>query len=224
VLSFRTIGRTISIMPTPTLVTKRLYFGVDAVRLRDATERVVTRAAGAPGNHAVVGYQTLAQEFGLGAAASRAAVDEMVKEGLLERLTPTGMDYAITDRFREYAKARLVQPLPRAEAQLLVSHFAELAEQFNLTASNNKYEIEAVAVFGDYMSLETNLTELSVGVTGRRRSLPPRPTAGRAMGPVQGTDQIRRLFMDQSGFVRVSFFHRVHDIPRPFSVIYKSAG
>ncbi len=211
-------------MPAPTLVTRKLYFGVDAVRLRDATERVVTRVAGEPGNHAVVGFQTLAQEFGLGADASRAAIDEMVKEGLLERLTPSGMDYAITDRFREYAMARIVQPLPREQAQLLVSHFAKLAEQFNDTASNNKYEIEAVAVFGDYMSLEPNLTELSVGVTGRRRSLQVRPTAGRGMGPVEGTDQIRKLFTDQSSFVRVSFFHRVHDVPRPFSVIYKSKG
>lgn len=211
-------------MPTPTLVTKRLYFGVDALRLRDATERVVTQVAGSPNGNAVVGFQTLAQEFGLGAEASRAAVAEMVREGLLEQLTPTGMDYAITDKFREYARARIIQPLPRADAQLLVAHCAELAERFNRTATNNKYEIEALAVYGGYMSLEPNLSELSIGVTGRRRSLPARPAAGRATAHVEGSDQIRKLFCDQSSFVRVAFFHHLTDVPRPFSVIYKSEG
>ena len=35
---------------------------------------------------------------------------------------------------------------------MLLTHCTELAEQFNRTALRNKYEIEAIAVFGSYMS------------------------------------------------------------------------
>lgn len=209
---------------SPTLVSRRAYFGVDASRLRDASERVCRRLEGVSPERAVVGFQTLAQEFGLGMQASRVAVDEMEKAGLLERLSPSGMDYVITPRFRAYATARIVAPLERAQAQMLLTHFADLAREFNRTAVNNKYEIDSLAVYGSYMSLERVLDELSIGVTGCRRSPHPQGAAGRSTAQVEGTDAIRKLFASQSSYVRVKFFHRLHEVPRPFTVIFKSRG
>jgi hypothetical protein len=211
-------------MNTMQLVTKRLYFGVDALRLRDATSRVLLRVQGLPADRATVGLDTLVEDFRVSAAASRTMVDQMVKDGLLERLSPNGFQFCITDKFRQYAQARIVEPLPRTRAQLLLTHIADVAGHFNRTASSNKYEIEAIAAFGSYMSLAPELSELSVGVTGRRRTPRERPASGRATKPTEGHDQIRALIEKQSSFVQVSFYRHLQDVPRPFSVIFKDQG
>ena len=211
-------------MKTMTLVTRRLYFGVDALRLRDATGRVLSRLQGLPPDRATVRLDALVEDFRVSAAASRMMVEQMVKDGLLERLSPRGTEYGITDKFRQCAEARLVEPLPRTRAQMLLAHIADLAERFNRSASYNKYEIEAIAVFGDYMSLDADLAELSVGVTGRRRPPGERPASGRVSEPTEGTEQIRALLETQSSFVQASFYQRLQDVPRPFSVIFKDQG
>jgi hypothetical protein len=209
---------------TMTLVTRRLYFGVDALRLRDATGRVLSRLQGLPPDRATVRLDALVEDFRVSAAASRMMVEQMVQGGYLERLSPRGTEYGITDKFRQCAEARLVEPLPRTRAQMLLTHMADLAEHFNRAASHNKYEIEAIAVFGGYMSLDADLAELSVGVTGRRRPPGERPPSGRAATPTEGTEQIRELLETQSPFVQASFYQRLQDVPRPFSVIFKDQG
>jgi hypothetical protein len=211
-------------MKSTTLVTKRLYFGVDAIRLREATGRILLRVVGLPPERATVSLDTLVHDFGLLASAGRAMAEQMVRSGLLERLSPTGTEFGITDKFRQYAQARIVEPLPRTRAQLLVTQVAQLADDFNRTATRNKYELEAVAVYGDYMSLDPWLEGLSIGVTGRRRAPSERPAMGRATKPVEGHEQIRAILEKPSSFVHVGFFHHVQDIPRPFSVIYKAEG
>ena len=211
-------------MKTPTLVANRLYYGLQALRLRDSTDRVLSRVVGVPPDRATVALQALAQDFHLGTAASRAVVDEMVQTGLLERLSPSGTEYGITDRFRALAKARVIQPLPRRDAQLLLSHLAEIAGRFNRMAVTNKYEIAALAVFGSYMSLDEDLPDVSIGVTGRRRPPAPVPASGRATRPTEGTDAIRTLFEQQSTYLRVSFFRQLQEVPRPFSVVFRDEG
>lgn len=204
----------------PKLVTRRRYFGVEAQHLRESAGRVLSRVQGVPVDRATVSLPTLMQEFGMSTALSRTMVDEMIEGGLLERLSPHGIEYAITGRFRQYAQAKIVEPLPRANAQLLLTHLADVAEHFNRNDVRNKYEIEALAVFGSYMSREYELSELLLGVTGRRRSLDDRQVAGRAMTPVEGTAQIRAMLVEQSPYVQVDFFHRRQDIPRPFSIVF----
>ena len=98
---------------------------------------------------------------------------------------------------------------------------AERAQYFNSTASRNKYEIEALAVYGSYMSREPEMPDLMIGVTGRRRGSVDRQAAGRATTPTAGRQQIRELFEELSSFVWVTFFHRLQDVPRPFTVIFK---
>ncbi len=211
-------------MKTRTLMANRLYFGLDPLRLRDATDRVLSRVVGIPPERATVGLDALAQDFLLGTAASRAVVDEMVRGGLLERLSPTGMEYGITEKFRSLATARVIQPLPRRDAQMLLSHVADIAGRFNRTAADNKYEIATIAVFGSYMSLDEDVPDLSIGITGRRRPPAPQPASGRATRPTDGTDQIRALFEQQSAYLRVSFFQHLQEMPRPFSVVFRDEG
>ncbi len=206
------------------LVTRHLYFGVDALRLQIAAGRVLMRVHGRPPDRATVGLETLAQDFRLDTRESRTMVEKMLRAGLLERTEPDAAEYGITDKFRQYAQARVVEPLPRTRAQLMLTHMADLAAHFNRTASRNKYEIEALAVYGRYMSREPELPELSVGVTGRRRAPLARPVVGRATVATGGHRQIRDLFEDLSSFVQIRFFHRLQNVPRPFTVIFKDEG
>jgi len=203
------------------LVTRHLYFGVDAMQLQIAAGRVLMRVVGRPPERATVGLDTLAQDFGMNTRESLALVDQMVLAGLLQKPHASEAEYVITDKFRQYAQARIVDPLPRARAQLLLTHMAERAQYFNRTASRNKYEIEALAVHGSYMSREPEIPDLMIGVTGRRRGTVDRHVAGRATVPTNGRQQIRELFEELSSFVWVTFFHRLQEVPRPFTVIFK---
>jgi hypothetical protein len=72
------------------------------------------------------------------------------------------------------------------------------------------------------MSNEDELTELALGVTGRRRIPVERPLFGRATVPTEGTEQIRQILTAPSGFLTVTFIPRLADLPKPFSVIFKA--
>jgi len=203
------------------LVTRHLYFGVDPVTLRSAAERVLNRVHGQPPERATVALDILARDFQLSPRDSLAMVEEMVRGGLLERPQPDSDQYVITDKFRLYAQARIVEPMARTRAQMLLTHMGDLAEHFNRTASRNKYEIEELAVYGSFMSREPELHELAIGVTGRRRAPDTRPIVGRATTFTAGREQISRMFEELSSFVQVRFFHRLQDVPRPFSVFFR---
>jgi len=207
---------------TLTLVTKRLYFGVDARRLRDAAERVLLRVQGLPPERARVNLDALSRDFGWNDSATPGMVQQMIDGGLLQRLSPHAREFGITDKFRRCALARIVDPLPRDRAQMLLGHLGEIAAEFNRTGVRNKYEIDSVAVFNGYMTGDADLTELSVGVTGRRRPPAERPLIGRATVPTEGTEQIRALLEAPSPFIRASFVPRLAELPRPFSVVFKA--
>lgn len=213
-----------ALIRTPTLVANRRYFGMEARRLREATDRVLARVVGIPRERATVGLHAIAEDFRLGTAASRAVVDELVNGGLLDRLSPGGLEYAITERFRVLAHARVIPPLQRADAQMIVSHLADVASTFNRRAASNKYEIAELAMFGSYMSLERELAELSIAVTGRRRPPAREPASGRTTRATEGTDAIRTLLQQQSTYVQVSFFRHLRDVPRPFAVVFRDDG
>jgi hypothetical protein len=209
-------------MKTMTLVARHLYFGLDPLRLRDAANRVLARVPEDTSLTAAVDLDALMEDFRLSPSASLAILEEMVQDGILTRLTPNGAHFGITPRFREIARARIIEPLERPQAQMLLTHCAELAEQFNRTAIRNKYEIEALAVYGSYMSRNKGIAELQLGITGRRRTPGQKNLIGRATAQTEGTDRLRALFERQSGFIEVHFFKRLTDVPRPFSVIYKA--
>jgi hypothetical protein len=219
------------ISPTPeaavktmTLVAKHLYFGLDPLRLRDGAERVLARVPGEGGRLPKVGLDALAEGLELDPRAGRAIVDKMVADGMLEPLAPDATEYVLTDRFRAIAQARIVEPLPRGDAQQLLTHCAEIAARFNRSATRNKYEIAAMAVYGAYMSRLTDLAELTIGITGRRRPPALRALIGRATAQTEGTAAIRAMFERRSSFLQVAFFKRIADMPRPFNVIFRAEG
>ncbi|MEO8755734.1 MAG: hypothetical protein ABI624_23975 [Casimicrobiaceae bacterium] len=205
-----------------TLVAKHLYFGLDPLRLRDAANRVLARLPEDETDRRTVRLAALVEDFRLTAAASRAIVDEMVNTGVLKRLNESSAEFAVTTRFREIARARIIDPLPRPQAHMLLTHCAELATRFNRTARRNKYEIEAIGVYGSYMTRQPDIAELSLGVTGRRRVPGQSSLIGRATTFTEGTERIRELFERQSTYVEVAFFKRLTDMPRPFSVVFKA--
>jgi len=211
-------------MKTMTLVARHLYFGMDPLRLRDAANRILSRVPDDVSVGAAVKLDALIEDLHLTPAASTAIIDEMVQSGVLTKLPPSGSAaFGITPRFREIARARIIEPLERSQAQLLLGHCAEVAERFNRTALRNKYEIEALAVYGHYMTRNKAIAELELGITGRHRRPGQKNFIGRATTPTQGTEEIRALFEKQSGFIDLRFYKKVADVPRPFSVIFKSA-
>jgi len=205
-----------------TLVAKHRYFGMDPLQLRDAVNRVLSRIPDTVTTDATVRLDALVEDFRVTAASSRELVDKMVDDGILMRLPETGARYAITTRFRELARARIIDPLPRSQAQILLTHCADIAARFNRTALRNKYEIEEIAVYGSYMSVRPDLGELALGITGRLRPPEQRAFIGRATTPTEGTDALRDLFECQSSFIEVTFFKRLDLVPRPFSVIFSA--
>lgn len=211
-------------MKTMMLVAKHLYFGLDPLRLRDGAEQVLARVPGGGGPAPRVGLGALVEELELDTRVGRSVVDRMVADGVLEPVAPDATEYALTDRFRAIAQARIVEPLPRGDAQQLLTHCAEIAARFNRSATRNKYEIDAIAVYGAYMSRLTDLAELTIGITGRRRAPAMRPLIGRATAQTEGTASIRTMFERRSGFLQVAFFKRVSDIPRPFSIVFRAGS
>jgi hypothetical protein len=211
-------------MKTMTLVARHLYFGMDPLQLRDAANRVLSRVPEDKSAAVAVKLDALIEDLHLTPSASRAIIEEMVQSGVLMQLPPSvGDAYGLTPRFREIARARIIEPLERSQAQLLLAHCAEVADKFNRTAHRNKYEIEAVAVYGHYMTRHKSMADLELGITGRhRRPLNQKTFIGRATTPTEGTSEIRALFEKQSGFIDVTFYKKLSSVPRPFSVIFKA--
>ncbi|MCC7039896.1 MAG: hypothetical protein IT516_06260 [Burkholderiales bacterium] len=209
-------------MKTITLVARHLYFGLDPLRLRDAANRLLGRLPDSRPRATPIPFDALVEELAIDRNRSHAIVAEMVESGVLTKLSPTGAHFGITTRFREIARARIIEPLDRGQAQLLLTHCAEVAEKFNRAATRNKYEIAAIAVYGSYMSRHQGLASLELGVTGRKRAPGQRRFIGRSTAQTQGTADIRALFERLSGFIEVEFFKSTVDIPRPFSVIFRS--
>jgi len=207
---------------TMTLVAKHLYFGLDPLTLRDAANRVLERVPEEPAARATVRLGALVEDLRLNAAASQSVVEQMVADGVLEPVTRNGDEFALTDRFRAIARARIIEPLPRGDAQMLLQHCAELAARFNRTAARNKYEIDAIVAYGAWMTRQPDLGELTIGITGRHRAPVQRPLIGRATAQTEGTDAIRTLFERQSSFLVVKFYKRMTDVPRPFSVVFRA--
>ena len=206
----------------PTLITGRAYFGIDAARLRDATGRVLLRVRDMPRDRATIALDELQEELGVGPAEGRSIAEAMVNSRLLERLSPHGVHYSITEKFRSYAEAKIVEPLGRERAHLLLEHMAGVAREFNRKAIRNRYEIDVIVVFGSYMSTDRALPDLTIGITGRHRPPPERGVFGRATKQTEGTAEIRGLFEGLSSYVQVSLFQSLQDVPRPFIVVFEA--
>jgi hypothetical protein len=207
-------------MRVRTLVTQRLYFGVDALHLRAATARVLARVVGLPPERARVSARNLCQDFGFDALRGQALIDELVAEGLLEAPDELQADYALTERFLEFAAARVVEPLPRERAKQLLLQACALAAQVNAEWTNNPLEVEAIAPFGSYMTRDTRLAELSIGIVVRQRTAQRRARWGRMRTKSEGGREIRVAFRELSSFIHVRMVNEAQLLPRPFAVVF----
>jgi hypothetical protein len=205
-----------------TLVAKHLYFGLDPLSLRDAANRVLARVPEEPSAHAAVRLEALIEDLRLSTAASQTVVEQMIAGGVLMPVAQAANEFALTDRFRAIARARIIDPLPRGDAQMLLQHCADMAAKFNRTAARNKYEIDSIVAYGAWMSRQVDLADLKIGITGRHRAPVQRPLIGRATAQTEGTDEIRALFERQNAFLEVKLYKRMTDIPRPFSVVFQA--
>src|SRR5947209_15639459 len=208
-------------MKTRTLVTRRLYFGVEAMTLRAATARVLSRVVGLPPERARVSRRAVRQDFELDTVIGGALVDEFVAEGLLRPDADVKDDFWLTDRFVEFASARVVEPLPRARAKQLIAKACELAAQTNAEWTRNALEISAIAPFGAYMSRDSLLAELPIGIVVRSRAQSRRARWGNIHGRGDSATELRLAFRELSSFVRVYMVNDLARVPRPFSVAYQ---
>lgn len=209
-------------MRTRTLVAHRRYFGLDPVRLRSAAGRVLTRVVGLPPERAKVNLQNLRQDFALDTMQGQLVVRELVHGGLLRPLPERAGDFAITSRFREYAAARVVDPLPRARARVLLEQARHLAAEINAQWSRNPLEIEALAVSGSYMTRDDELSDLTLGLVVRSRAPERRARWGRMANKQGGATEIRAAFAALSSYVAVHFTIDLAALPRPFAVVFRA--
>ena len=207
-------------MKARTLVTQRLYFGMNALDLRTASARVLSRVVGLPPERARVSARSLRQDFGVDTVRGNALVEQFIAEGLVERPTALQADYALTECFVEYASARVVEPLPRERARQLLANACELAVRVNGEWTRNPLEIEAVAPFGCYMSRDRQLAELPLGIVVRPRTAGRRARWGRLQTKSDGAREIRAEFRELSSFIHVRMVNATRLLPRPFAVAF----
>ena len=208
-------------MKPRTLLTDRLYFGFDPLKLRAATGRALARVVGLPAERARVSATNLRQDFALDTTQGDALVGEFVAEGLLEPPNERSPGYGLTREFFELATARVVEPLPRSRAKLLLTEACMLAERINDEAVHNPLAIDAFAVHGDYMSRAHRLEELRIGVVVALRAPSRRTRFGRMQSKIEGADAIRTAFGQLSSFIRVRLVTELRTLPRPFSLVFK---
>jgi hypothetical protein len=209
-------------MKSRTLVAHQRYFGLDPVHLRTAAGRVLTRVVGLPPARARVRAAHLRQDFAVDTVEGDVLLHQLVDNGLLRPHPDAPGDFQLTDRFREFALARVVDPLPRARARQLVSRACDLAREINADWGRNPLEIEALAVSGSYMSRSDMLAELTFGVVVRTRGDDRRARWGRMANKPAGAQAMREELQALSSFVVVHFVTQAAALPRPFTLVFRA--
>ncbi len=129
--------------------------------------------------------------------------------------------YGLTPEFAGFATARVVEPLPRARARLLLTEACTLAQRINSSGTHNPLEIAAFAVYGDYMSRAHHLESLSLGVIVQLRDASRRTRFRRMQSKTEGAEAIRDAFRNLSTFVHVRLVTETTSLPRPFSIVFQ---
>jgi hypothetical protein len=208
-------------MKSRTLIAHHRYFGVDAMQLRTAAGRVLTRVVGLPPARARVRADHLKHDFAVDTVEGDALLHELVDGGLLRPAAQAPGDFEVTDRFREFATARVVEPLARERARQLLARACDIARHVNAEWNRNPLVVDALAVSGSYMSREAELTDLVLGVVVGSRDTPRRARWGRMANKQAGAQAIRTELQALSSFVAVHFVTDAAELPRPFAIVYR---
>jgi hypothetical protein len=210
-------------MKTLTLVTKRLYFGIDPLRLREASGRVLARMHGLAPSRASISAEDLRRDFALDTIDARTTVEAMVADGLLRPRTRVPSEYRLTGRFVEYANARVVEPLPRSRARALVARACDLATEINGSWTRNPLEIGALAPFGIYLSREPHLDGLPLGVVLRMRPV-ARRARFRMLPKADAVRDVRAAFEALSSFAQIRLATDIDQLPQPCAIVFQAEG
>jgi len=209
-------------MKVRTLLSHQRYFGMEPLALRHGAGRVLLRVVGLPPERARVSAQRLREDFGLDTTEGTAFVHQLVGGGLLEPHAERPGDYRVTERFVEFAAARIVAPLPRARAKQVLDQACRCAAEINDDWTRNPLAIEAIAVSGDYMSRQHELSELTLWVLVRPRLRTRAPRWVRVPTKAEGAVAIRNALREFSSFIVVHLVTETSSLPRPFSIAFRA--
>ena len=209
-------------MKIRTLISNQLYFGLEPLDMRRGTERTLSRVFGLPPDRVRVTRETLREDFRLDTAESETLLRAFVGDGLLQADPATAGNYRLTERFHEFAQARVVAPLERAEAKELVDKACRVAAQINADRTWNPVMIDMLGVSGAYMSRSDYISELKLWpVVKTRAEIRPR-RFGSPMTKAEGSSEIRGLLRALSPFILVHLVTDTASVERPFSVPFRA--
>ena len=208
-------------MTIRTLVLQRLQFGLEPLAFRRGATRVLSHIAGQRPEEARVTVEDLQKAFGLDGAGAEALLRALVASRLLERASTTS-NYRLTERFREFALARIVPPLERARAKRLIERASTLAAQINAKWTHNPFAIAMIAVSGSYMSRSRKLPELSLWVIVQPRTSGGARVWERSLSRSEGAQRIREAVGSLSSYVVLRLATDAESLPRPFTVAFRA--
>ena len=208
-------------MKIRTLVSNQLYFGLEPLVFRRGAGRALTRIAGAPLESVRISAQMLGTDFRLDAAAIDTLANALLSSGLLQPFPGHPSDYRMTERFAEFALARVVPPLTRARAKELLMQACQLAAKINTEWTANPLMIHMVAVSGGYMSRNSRIAELTLWPVVKRRVDVRARRFGASTSKADGASEISAAMRALSSFILVKVVGDKNSIERPFAVPFR---
>lgn len=196
------------------------YFGLEALALRAGAQRALKRMSMQAPEQRRISAHSLGEDFCLDAAASGKLLQALLGGGLI--LADDSGCYRATERFREFALARVVVPLSRARAKELIATACRVATRINADWDRNPFLIETIVVSGSYMSRRDPLPELLLWLVLRRR---PQTKARNRKPWVSKGDALRQILAKMkvlSSFMVVRIVSDKQNVPRPFSVAFQA--
>jgi hypothetical protein len=204
------------------LLANERYFGLEAFALRAGMQRVLKRISTHAPEQPRITARSLGEDFYLDAAASGKLLHAFLAGGLILG-DDRGGCYCPTERFREFALARVVVPLSRARAKELIATACRVATRINADWDRNPFLIETIVVSGSYMSRRDPLQELLLWLVLRRRSQIRARNWNPWVSKGDGLRQILAKVKALSSFIVVRIVSDKQNVPRPFSVVFQAS-
>ena len=211
-------------MKIRTLVSNQLYFGLEPLVFRRGAGRTLARVAGVPLETVRISTQMLGKDFRLEPPTTEALLQALLARGLLQPFPGHPSDYRLTERFAEFALARVVPPLPRARAKELLHQACQLCEKINAEWTSNPLMIHMVAVSGGYMSRSNRISELVLWPVVRRRAEVRAKRFGISTTKADAVSEIGTALRALSSFILVRVVSDKTVIERPFAVPFRDYG
>jgi len=208
-------------MTIRTLVWEQLQFGLEPSAFRRGAARALARVAGRSREEARITVEQLREDFRLDAAGAEALLRALIEHRLLESASER-WDYGLTERFREFALARVVPALDRPRAKRLIEKAGMLAAKINAKWTRNPFVIAMIAVSGSYMSRNRKLPELNLWLIVRPRTPSRSSVWGLSSSRGDAARNIRQAVRSLSSFIVVRMVTEDKSLPRPFTIAFRA--